>query len=534
MTVRSKRDFASAEDGGVTVMTLFMVIAMMWMVGIAIDLMRFETTRARLQSTMDRAVLAAADLDVCLDPDNDPRAVVEDYVAKNGFAGQVTNIVVTPGFNSCTVTADAAIDINTSIMKWLGIEKLGTQTDSGATESIEDVEISLVLDVSGSMAGTKIGQLRTAASEFVTTIFGAVDDDHLSMSLVPYSTHVNLGRELGSQYRRYYPHDYSYCIDLDDDSYYENREFPTGPKYVQAAHFDVRSGWNWNELVAPRLWNCNPDPGNAVVAFSNDETELVEHIEGLETDNWTSIELGARWGLTLLDPASNAVVDGMIADDYVSDEMAGRPLPYSEDSLKVMVVMTDGENTRDYVMATNRRDQDSDVWLDNQGNFDTTDDVFYVYDREEDDRDGDGNWRERWWVVNDGTMRSGNEYWSNDAYGERMTWQDIWAYMSVQSHAHELRFDQYNRQSVFDAWYDDIISINYWAEKDRRLAMVCDNAKEAGIIVYTIGFEVTDRAAEVMSACATSPNHFYRVEGLEIASAFNAIANQISSLRLFQ
>jgi len=52
--------------------------------------------------------------------------------------------------------------------------------------------------------------------------------------------------------------------------------------------------------------------------------------------------------------------------------------------------------------------------------------------------------------------------------------------------------------------------------------------------VFSIGFEVSNRAAEVMEDCATSPNHFYRVDGLEIASAFNSIANQISALRLFQ
>jgi len=45
---------------------------------------------------------------------------------------------------------------------------------------------------------------------------------------------------------------------------------------------------------------------------------------------------------------------------------------------------------------------------------------------------------------------------------------------------------------------------------------------------------VTDYSAGVMQKCATTPSHFFRVNGLSIKDAFTSIANDISKLRLTQ
>jgi hypothetical protein len=72
------------------------------------------------------------------------------------------------------------------------------------------------------------------------------------------------------------------------------------------------------------------------------------------------------------------------------------------------------------------------------------------------------------------------------------------------------------------------------SSKDARLHTICDAAKDAGIIVFAIGFEVTDASATVLTDCASSPSHFYRVQGLQITTAFQSIANAIGKLRLTQ
>ena len=52
--------------------------------------MRYETQRTQLQYTLDRAVLAAADLDQTLDP----QGVVEDYFSKAGMSDYLVRVIV--------------------------------------------------------------------------------------------------------------------------------------------------------------------------------------------------------------------------------------------------------------------------------------------------------------------------------------------------------------------------------------------------------------------------------------------------------
>lgn len=62
----------------------------------------------------------------------------------------------------------------------------------------------------------------------------------------------------------------------------------------------------------------------------------------------------------------------------------------------------------------------------------------------------------------------------------------------------------------------------------------CTQAKSAGVIIFTIGFDIsTGSAAHTdMSACASSPSHFYDVDGLQLNNAFSAIASTIQKLKL--
>lgn len=63
---------------------------------------------------------------------------------------------------------------------------------------------------------------------------------------------------------------------------------------------------------------------------------------------------------------------------------------------------------------------------------------------------------------------------------------------------------------------------------------VCQQAKDAGIIIFTIGFDIIDGSAAQtdLSACATSASHFYDVDGLALNNAFSAIASTIQKLKL--
>jgi Flp pilus assembly protein TadG len=76
------RRFRNDEDGAMIVFGLIFFVLMLMIGGLAVDFMRFEYTRTRLQNTLDRATLAAASLDQQLDP----TLVVKDYLLKANMA----------------------------------------------------------------------------------------------------------------------------------------------------------------------------------------------------------------------------------------------------------------------------------------------------------------------------------------------------------------------------------------------------------------------------------------------------------------
>ena len=67
----------------------------------------------------------------------------------------------------------------------------------------------------------------------------------------------------------------------------------------------------------------------------------------------------------------------------------------------------------------------------------------------------------------------------------------------------------------------------------RNFETLCDYAKDSGVVVYSIAFQVGGgRNRRDMEDCASSPAQFHDVQDLDIASAFSAIAADLNQLRL--
>ena len=77
-------------------------------------------------------------------------------------------------------------------------------------------------------------------------------------------------------------------------------------------------------------------------------------------------------------------------------------------------------------------------------------------------------------------------------------------------------------------------SSSYVTYVNNREAQLCTNIKNAGIEIYTVIFRETDQTTEnLMRNCASSNEHFYRANNAaELAQAFDAIGTGIGSLRL--
>ncbi|BBU54782.1 hypothetical protein KU6B_10470 [Mameliella alba] len=187
------RRFLKPEDGNVTVFSVFMLLLTLVISGAAVDIMRFEATRAQMQTQMDRAVLAAADLDQYLSSD----AVVRDYMDKAGMEHVLLGTQIDWGLNHRTVKAWGETTIPTYFLKMSGYDSLTPPALSVAEEKIANVEISLVLDISGSMRwNERLTRMKPAAQNFVYKVMSDETNGVTTLNLIPYAGSVNPGDDL--------------------------------------------------------------------------------------------------------------------------------------------------------------------------------------------------------------------------------------------------------------------------------------------------------------------------------------------------
>ena len=145
--------------------------------------MRYETTRTTLQNTLDRFTLAAASLPQKLDPE----AVVRDYASKVGLTEYLTSVTVVNDPNYRNAKAKALADTQPFFLHLIGVEEFKAPGSFTAEQRVSNVEVMLVLDVSGSMAGTKMTNLKSAASKFVETVLTSNTSNLISVAIVAYN-----------------------------------------------------------------------------------------------------------------------------------------------------------------------------------------------------------------------------------------------------------------------------------------------------------------------------------------------------------
>ena len=465
------------EDGSMVIFTFFIMAMMLIVGGMAVDMMRFENYRSRLQAALDRSVLAAADLDICLDPDTNPRDVVEDYIAKAGFDAQLDDVTVTSGLSDCTITAAASIEVNTIFMQMVGVDQISTPTAATATEAASAIEISLVLDSSGSMGWEgRIEALRPAAQAFVTSVMDGYPEGDVSISMVPYSSNISLTPELAATLNLNYAHDYSYCIDPPaNPNFFTSTEFDMAASYDQTPHVDpyhwtnTPGNWDGNRFI------CDIRPTNVLIPWAGTADELTGPIGLLQPYQNTSIDFAAKWGVSLLDPTMRPAVDALIAGGQVDAGMSGRPYDYTQTGvIKVMVLMTDGMNT-DYHHFNDQFPRGiSDVYYNP-----ITDDWLVPDEGETDDlwpTAGDfvdpmtGN------VIDISTLPM--------AYlGDfnQLTWNEVFDAVSFDDHAWYFRAGESANTTYYD-WTTALYHRNTTAEKDTDLDAICTAAKDEGIV----------------------------------------------------
>ena len=536
------KKFAKDEDGVLVIFGVYIFIMIIMMGGIGIDLMRFERDRASLQSTLDRAVLAAADLDQTLDP----AGVVADYFNKAGLSEFLVSVTVDEGLGYRVVSAEASKTVRTQFMHMTGVDTLEVPASSIAEERIDGVEISLVLDVSGSMrSNNRLANLKIAARDFIDTMMDNSQEGKVSISIVPYATQVSVPQFLMDEFNVTNEHNYSRCINF-QSSDFSTTAMDTSALMQRTMHFDPWSNFDGRSYDPKRLVSspiCEEAANREIMVMQKNRSTLKSFINNLNADGNTSIDIGMKWGAALLDPSLDGVIDNLISGNHVSADFAARPHAYDDgETIKIIVLMTDGQNTDQYYLNNSYKTGNSNVW------WNDAEEEYSIYNPSNGQYfwPRDNNWHS--YAYGNGTSRVCTNYYY-DYYGRRRcgNWQytsnnaaaalsyvELWARTSLQWNLYNHYYPWMNSSSANSAWYWNVFNSVGGTSKNTRTDAICDAVKENSVIVFTIGFEAPSNGVAVLRDCASSPSHYFDVTGLEIVDAFSAIASSIRQLRLTQ
>ena len=266
---RTASAFRADDSGNVAIMSFFTIIPMILLMGGSIDLWRLEMERKRVQSVLDRGVLAAARVDhnqangagqVGVDQ---IKAIVTSYAAAQGVTlppepATQWNIRNERDNGYRRVEVASTFQMPTTFFKMLDRDTFELEVASVAEEQKTTVEVSLVLDISGSMASyidntrqsRRIDEMKTAAGVFVDALLPSeAAKKHTSISLVPYTSSVSMGRGMFNYLRGgARDHEHSSCVYFTNADYSSNN-IPNFRSRTQVEHFVYythRTFYNFN------------------------------------------------------------------------------------------------------------------------------------------------------------------------------------------------------------------------------------------------------------------------------------------------
>jgi Flp pilus assembly protein TadG len=339
-------DFLADRTGNIALSFALMSVPVVASIGGALDYTRTYTIGAEMQGAIDTGVLAAASLSQTRDPEEVVRAYIAAAIAEHN--GTIENLVVTVtpnvALNARNVHAQADLSVPTLLLGIIGIGKLDMTRESEATEQIQKLEISLVLDISGSMSGSKIEALREAATEFIEVVLVGGTHDLTSLSVIPYNGGVRLPDYVNAQLVA---------------GGAETAERSGCPEYGEdhpTAINPPANGLNWLEWRGrEQRDNRNsafcPERDEASVFLRNNRADLQALVASLDAGGNTGLDVATTWGARALDPSWRGRLGGEFSD---------RPVDYDDPStIKALVVMTDGAAT---AQIRNAWDEDDDRW----------------------------------------------------------------------------------------------------------------------------------------------------------------------------
>jgi Flp pilus assembly protein TadG len=348
--------FLRNRDAGVGPMMALAALPLFGFVGAAIDYSRAASARTAMQAALDAsALMLSKDAqtltanNLALNATNDFKAM---FVRPEAYDVQVVSQFNQPAAGSFSLKLSASAKVNTVFSKLLGHSTISLSASSEVLWGIKKLNLALVLDNTGSMASSaKMTNLKTAAHNLLTTLKNAAKTPgDVKVAIVPFATDVNAGtNNVNAPWIDWT--DWDIANGTCSSTSYSTKSscLSHGKIWTPKPHS------TWNGCVNDRdqnndVANTPTLPGSpatlfrahqaancptAMMPLSYDWTALNAKIDQMTPTGNTNVTIGLAWGFQLLSPV----------------EPFNAPPP-ATDLEKVIILMTDGENTQNRWSST--------------------------------------------------------------------------------------------------------------------------------------------------------------------------------------
>jgi len=505
-------DFFRSTAGNVATVFAISLVPISVMGGGAVDFAQAMNARGRLAEALDAAALAVGSQPNLTRGQAEQMAL--DYIEANYPAreiGAVHSIAVSLDDVNGVVMITGQSRVPTTLLGIMGMDYINVDWTSEVRRAQQNLELVMVLDNTGSMRGSKIRSLRDAASLLTDILYdGAQEPDDVRIGLVPFAATVNVGR----QFER------AWWLDPDAESPL-HAQWAGGPQEIETCRGRGRRRTCTTETLTANSWDLFDSLNNEQWAGCVEARAVPLDIEDVAPD--------ANNPETLFLPffAPDEPDNGNFYNDYLDDDVRnGGILERLENLTKYQNGRpnrggpNDGCTTTPVTpMTSDRRTVENAISaMGASGNTNIPNGI---------------GWGIR-------LLSPQEPFTEGVAYGDRHTIKAMVILTdgdNVLSGHNSALMSRYNAYGYITHGRLGIrtSSSNRLSEAlDERTAAACAYARDQGIRVYTITFQVNSSATrDMMRDCASHPSLYFDSPSNEaLEQAFEVIAGDLSNLRI--
>ncbi|HWE17679.1 MAG TPA: pilus assembly protein TadG-related protein [Hyphomicrobiaceae bacterium] len=181
------------QRGAVLIKFTVALLPLLTVVGVAVDVGQVFLVKQKLTNAVDAAGIAVgrhSELD-----EDEVKALAQSFVVAHYPAtaiGDLKGVTVTALEKQVDVTATASVPM--TFLTILGYKSVDITASTMVLRQLRKIELVMVLDNSGSMAGTRMTALQSSANALITALFGSeTTSNFVKIGLAPFSSAVNVG-----------------------------------------------------------------------------------------------------------------------------------------------------------------------------------------------------------------------------------------------------------------------------------------------------------------------------------------------------